>query len=467
MKNKFIVSFIGLILILLVLSGCVKSVEKGTAVTNDCIVYNLGSMPQNLNMTENQNIREKDLLCALFEGLVSEDEYGTIIPGAAESWNITEDGLRYTFFLKEDLKYSNGKKITSLDIVNFFYDFLRTQENNKFIELLSCLKGVNNLIDNDREITDDDLKNIGIKAEDEDTLIFLLNKKEDKFLRNLSNPIFTVRKLDYKSINYKQNFNSILYTGAFRIDEVNENKIILRKNKEYWNSENVKLEKLIFKSEKIKEFALVEFEKENVEEHIEVFANPPLSEIRRLNESDLLEISKAYNNVNVLVNNNEKNIDKQILDEIGKYICINNESEIIFADSIGSVDIQYVWNKSGIKGDGINGKNIDIDENLIKNTEKELVITYVDNNINKKIAFNISEILKTHLNINTIIKPYGEYDIDGWDLLISNSENEGYNIYSYPIIICRKKNIKEVYSTYSGNIKFDKSYKLSLNTPDN
>ena len=53
-----------------------------------------------------------------YEGLVSFDGSGTVIPGAAESWDISADGLTYTFHLRDGLKWSNGDALVAQDFVN-------------------------------------------------------------------------------------------------------------------------------------------------------------------------------------------------------------------------------------------------------------------------------------------------------------------------------------------------------------
>lgn len=53
-----------------------------------------------------------------YEGLVNYDSKGQIIPGAAESWETSPDGLTYTFHLREGLKWSNGDPLVAQDFVN-------------------------------------------------------------------------------------------------------------------------------------------------------------------------------------------------------------------------------------------------------------------------------------------------------------------------------------------------------------
>ena len=67
----------------------------------------------------NLNLEEK-ILADLFEGLTAHDADGRIVPGAAESWTTSEDGLIWTFRLREDARWSDGQPVTAADFVFSF-----------------------------------------------------------------------------------------------------------------------------------------------------------------------------------------------------------------------------------------------------------------------------------------------------------------------------------------------------------
>lgn len=53
----------------------------------------------------------------LFESLLNEDEIGNIVPGVASKWDVSKDGLTYTFHLRPNVKFSDGTPITAQDAV--------------------------------------------------------------------------------------------------------------------------------------------------------------------------------------------------------------------------------------------------------------------------------------------------------------------------------------------------------------
>ena len=109
-----------LIFITMLSTGCVEKKVKPSNVRK-YLVYNLGALPSDLLMLNSDDVRQEDLLLALFEGLVREDKNGEIVPAMAETIDISEDKIGYTFKLSKNLHYSDGTDIKALDFVRFFH----------------------------------------------------------------------------------------------------------------------------------------------------------------------------------------------------------------------------------------------------------------------------------------------------------------------------------------------------------
>ena len=58
----------------------------------------------------------KEILFNIFEGLLKPDETGDLIPAVAKEYSVSDDGLTYTFVLREDVKFHNGKTVTPEDV---------------------------------------------------------------------------------------------------------------------------------------------------------------------------------------------------------------------------------------------------------------------------------------------------------------------------------------------------------------
>src|SRR6266571_7522141 len=110
-----------------------RSLLLATALATACysaalaeVVYNRGNSadPESLDPHKTSTVYEADILRDLFEGLVMQDAKSNLIPGAAESWTVSQDGTVYTFKLRADAVWSNGDPVTSDD---FVYSFRRLQ----------------------------------------------------------------------------------------------------------------------------------------------------------------------------------------------------------------------------------------------------------------------------------------------------------------------------------------------------
>ena len=79
-----------------------------------------GPEPDSLDPQRGQSLSAQNILRDIFEGLTREDAGGAIIPGIAERWETSSDGLRWTFYLRVDAKFSDGSDITANDFVASF-----------------------------------------------------------------------------------------------------------------------------------------------------------------------------------------------------------------------------------------------------------------------------------------------------------------------------------------------------------
>ncbi|MEE4303247.1 MAG: peptide ABC transporter substrate-binding protein, partial [Wenzhouxiangella sp.] len=76
-----------------------------------------GEEPQTLDPHLAEGVPSSNILRDLFEGLTTTAPDGRIVPGTARHWNISRDGLTYTFFLDPDGRWSNGEPVTAGDFV--------------------------------------------------------------------------------------------------------------------------------------------------------------------------------------------------------------------------------------------------------------------------------------------------------------------------------------------------------------
>jgi oligopeptide transport system substrate-binding protein len=137
-----------------------------------------GDEPQSLDPAIVTGQLEGRLCLALFEGLTTRNAKGDIVPGQAENWTISPDGLTYTFHLRPGLKWSNGDPLTASDFVNSWERTLNPATLSEYSYQLYYL--VNGEAYGTGKITD--FSQVGVKAPDDLTLVVTLTHPTAFFL---------------------------------------------------------------------------------------------------------------------------------------------------------------------------------------------------------------------------------------------------------------------------------------------
>ncbi len=175
----------------------------------------------------------------MFEGL-TRSVGGEVQPGIAESWDVSEDGLVYTFHLR-DAKWSDGEPVTA---EQFVYGMRRIVDP----EVASTFAFIAKPLLNAEEITAGEMavEELGVKAIDEKTLECTLAFPAPYFLQVLSMSQFYPTREDYVTqygADFAANGDKNVYNGPFVLKEWRQNdRIILEKNENYWDAENVHLD---------------------------------------------------------------------------------------------------------------------------------------------------------------------------------------------------------------------------------
>ena len=517
-----------LIFIMMLGNGCIQ--KKVTSPTSrKYLVYNIGKLPSDLLMLDNNDVREKDLLLVLFEGLVRENKEGIIVPAMAEKYSISKDNIEYTFKLRKNLHYSDGTDIKATDFVRLFHDIL-LEKKNAFVDQLYCIFGAN-----DFSLGKVGFDKVGIVAKDDLTLQIRLNSPNDFFIKTLSNPIFTLRENNMDMKNWKDSFNEIKYSGPFIVKDINKKgEITLVKNQKYWGVSNIVSNEMIFTSVDDEEKALADFETagENDTSKIDVLVSPPVSEVSSLSKEKETEIkptqSMYYLNFNL---KNKQSIDVNFRNAIGSII----DRDLIIETVSQDMAVPTMNYTPFTSSNDDNGKLIfNASKNKIKGLEylkksnyvkdQSLNMVYENENFDTKISNEIAKNIKEYLGVNVVCTGYtqddfnkiiakGNYDVafqkndeeygDNYNFFSKWTTNSKDNVYGYksenydkiiakalkesnnknkitiynqaqkilaedlpciPVyiantVICKKQNVKDIYTTKSGNLIFNYAYK--------
>ena len=201
-----------------------------------------GTEPQTLDPHRAEGVPSSNILRDLFEGLVAEAPNGELIPGAAESWEISADGLIYTFTMRPDGRWSNGDPVTASD---FEYGLRRSADP----ETLSRYSSVLAPIKNARAVIAGDLppEQLGVVAEDERTLVIYLEAPTPYFLGLLTHSTcYAAHRgtVEAHGSNWSR-VETHVGNGAYGLKEwVVQSHIHLKRNPHYWDDANTTIEEV-------------------------------------------------------------------------------------------------------------------------------------------------------------------------------------------------------------------------------
>ncbi|MCX8064799.1 MAG: peptide ABC transporter substrate-binding protein [Candidatus Hydrogenedentes bacterium] len=211
-----------------------------------------GAEVQDLDPSIVSGVTEHRVLSALFEGLVSLDPKTlNPIPGVAESWEISNNNLLYTFKIRKNAFWSNGEPLTANDFVSSWKRILTPSLSAEYAYLLFCLKNAKAFYEKKIQNFDE----VGVKAIDDYTLQVELEYPTLYFLTMQSHNIWfpvhlpTLEKFGdpYTRSNKWTRSGNHVSNGAYRLVKWIPNKIVLlEKNPYYWNKESVRIHLLSF-----------------------------------------------------------------------------------------------------------------------------------------------------------------------------------------------------------------------------
>ena len=215
-----------------------KILPDGTAVLRK----GNGAEPGTLDPHKAQGVPAANILRDLYEGLVSEKPDGTLEPGGAESWEISEDRTVYTFHLREDARWSNGEPVTASD---YAYGLRRTVDpatGSVYASILAPIENAEAIVAGDKPPSA-----LGVEAVDDHTLRIRLKAPTPYFLGLLTHsttyPVYRPA-VEAHGDQFTQPENAVT-NGAYTLEEwVVASHIALEADPEYWDAENVGVQRV-------------------------------------------------------------------------------------------------------------------------------------------------------------------------------------------------------------------------------
>ncbi|MEI0516561.1 peptide ABC transporter substrate-binding protein [Brachyspira murdochii] len=238
MKKIFCLS---LLLIGFIFASCSSSNNND----NEGLFINVGPEPKTIDPILNIAADASVYIVHAFEGLASKDKNGLITAGAAERWDISEDGLTYVFHLRTNGKWSDGTPLTANDFVYSWQMAVDPKTASEYSYQFEPVKNAMAINAGKME-----LNTLGIKAIDDYTLEVTLEKPTAYFLELTAFPTFyPVKKdiIEQYGESWTMKPETYIGNGPYVMIERNiDNNIVMTKNTNYWNYSSLVPEKITF-----------------------------------------------------------------------------------------------------------------------------------------------------------------------------------------------------------------------------
>jgi peptide/nickel transport system substrate-binding protein/oligopeptide transport system substrate-binding protein len=197
--------------------------------------------PKTLDPALSIDIHSVTLIQQVFDGLVQFDKDLNVIPAIAKSWKISADGLTYTFYLREDVKFHNGRVVTADDLIYSFTRLINPNTKSPGSQFLSRILGF-------KEFQEGKLDHVkGLYSKDKYIFEIKLTEPYVPFISLLGMNKFKVvprEEVEKKGNDFGK---SPVGTGPFKFVSMKEGEeIVLEANPDYFEGRPY-LDRIIFK----------------------------------------------------------------------------------------------------------------------------------------------------------------------------------------------------------------------------
>ena len=384
---------------------------------------------------------ERALLTQLFEGLTELKTEGVRLVSVVDIKH-SNDYKEWTFTLRDDLKWSDGEKITA----NTYLDsWLDTLENSKSDEIyrLFIIKGAEDYYNKKS-----DRASVGLKVQD-NKLIVNLNNPIKNFDEWVSNPIFYPIRKENRDLSLDKK----IVNGAFKVSSFTDDEIILERNENYWDNINTKLKEIKISLVEDGIMAYEMFPRNEIDYFGEPFYSMPFDRLNQVNTlpEKLVFPTSRYWYISIPNENKEKFFENL---EIRKLMYAVSDPEFM-----GKVILENnsptIFNHPHPSSDALNKAKEDfekIKENSNFNFSETPYVAYFENN----------NLLEKKLLLSTVKEWIGQFKIP---IRVTSNSDSGitFRIEKY---LVGTNNMNDLYHyidyKYGNNIKSDEEFLNNL-----
>ena len=217
-----------------------------------------GGLPQTFDPAFAAAPPDTDAVRALFEGLTDYDPKTLApIPAVATRWESANDGRVWTFYLRDNARWSNGEKVTAEDFVRSWERTLNIGPLAPHTELLANIEGATPSLATPHRF--------GARAINEHVLQVTLQQADNSFPALVAHPVFRPVKVADAGNTSRIESHELVSNGAFLLTAAENDRVRLERAKTYWDDASVALDKVTFVNTANAEDALTAYEAGDVD----------------------------------------------------------------------------------------------------------------------------------------------------------------------------------------------------------
>lgn len=269
-------------ILLMLAAGCTGTNDTiDNALKDKIIRHNHGEEPKSIDPALSSTVDSGTICIANFEGLITLNKDNEPMPAVAEKWDISPDKTKYTFYLRKDAKWSDGKPVTAND---FAYAWKRALNPDTASNYCYQLFNIKNAPEYYEDTTSAD--DLGITVINDYTLEVELSSPTPYFLELTAYPtLFPVRKdiIDKYGEEWALSPDTYIGNGPFKLVEwQKKDHMKFMKNEYYWDKDRIKIDGVVktFIAEASTMLAAYEAGE------LDVIDSVPFTEIKNLKDSN-------------------------------------------------------------------------------------------------------------------------------------------------------------------------------------
>ncbi len=238
--------------------------SDGAEKKGGTLIMNITAEPQSIDPQLSTDINGGTVNDLTSEGLIRRTKDGKPEAGLAKEWKVSEDKLKWTFYLRDGLKWSNGDPITAEDFKDAWIRALDPKTASEYARMLFPIKNAEEF--NAGKVK---VEELGVKVIDDKTLEVELHSPLAYFSDIVT--FKTYMPLDKKFFDavgdkYFTDADKTLSSGPYILKQwVRGSEMVLEKNPNYWDVSNVKVDKIVLKFTKDSGAALNAFKNEEID----------------------------------------------------------------------------------------------------------------------------------------------------------------------------------------------------------